>query len=412
MSLARNLSILSLAACLCTPGTVTAQDALVIKTANEEIAEQVLDTFDGKSLPELTAGKHFVFSLGADGKLAVATGEGDVGMFQLRARPARLAEQYAEQIAETQQQIGMYAGMAAGQMGVPPNELNDLVTAFFAFPAQVETLSLDVTGSPKAGFDATLDLGPAEKGWFATYLLGMKPTSLGAPQLASKDALLSFALDCDPSLLLATFRPFLGFAVGAAATDKEERAKYTGLMEQFAGLMDGTMAMVLERDGSGMRSISGLLDGAKAIALFGNADYQKFIRAAAEANPMADVEVTEKALVHREIAFSKQVVETGQDTPMTPNGTATTLTGVAGSFQINGPNEAVVKALTDQVLDQKLERKALSGGAILAVSARLAELVEGMSGGMAQMGDDAPQTAQISLGQTNGKLRVTVKLGF
>ena len=52
---------------------------------------------------------------------------------------------------------------------------------------------------------------------------------------------------------------------------------------------------------------------AKAIELMGGADYKKFVKAAAEANPMADVEVTERALVHREVAFSKQVVETGQD---------------------------------------------------------------------------------------------------
>jgi hypothetical protein len=276
----------------------------------------------------------------------------------------------------------------------------------------LDTLSLDIAGSPKNGFDATLDLSPAEKSWFAAYVQGVKPNELGAPQVEPKDPLLSVSLNCDPSLLLKSVRPFLGFAVGGAATDKEERAKYAGLLERIVGLMDGTMAMVLERDGGGMRSLGGVVDGAKASELMSGDDYKKFVTAAAEANPMADVEVTQRALVHRGVAVSKQVIETGQDTPMTPGGTSTAFTGIVGSFQVNAPSEAAAKAMADMILDQKVKRAALPNGAVLTLSMRVAELIEGLSGGMAQLGGDAPQTAQLAVAQTGGKLRATVKLGF
>lgn len=409
---ARSLSILSLTASLWLLAPVAAQDILVLKTADNDIAEQVLDTFEGDELPTLERGKHFVLTVGKDGKLTATTAEGDVGLMQVRARPALLAEHYAEQIDEVRQQAGMMAGMVAGQMGMPPQELNSFLADVLAFPAQLDTLNVDVVGSPKNGFDVTLDFGPAEKGWFAGYVQAIKPNALGAPELEAKDALLTLAINCEGSLLAKSLRPFLGFAVGAAATDKEERAKFAGLMEQMVSLMDGTMAMVLEREGGGMRSLGGLVDAAKAVTLMDSADYKNFVKAAAEANPMADVEVTERAVVHREVAFTKQVVETGQETPMTPDGTSTSFTGIAGGFQINGSNEAAAKTLADMILDEKVKRAQLPNGAVLTISLRLAELIEGMSGGMAQVGDDMPQTAKVAFAQAGGKLKITVKLGF
>lgn len=408
----RPLSILSLTASLWLLAPVAAQDILVVKTADNDIAEQVLDTFEGDKLPELERGKHFVLTVGKDGKLTATTTEGEVGLVQVRARPALLAEHFAEQIDEVRQQAGMMAGMVAGQMGMPPQELNNFIADVLAFPAQLDTLSVDVVGSPKNGFDVTLDFGPAEKGWFASYVQAIKPNPLGAPELEAKDALLTLAINCEGSLFTRSLRPFLGFAVGAAATDKEERTKFAGLMEQMVSLMDGTLAMVLEREGGGMRSLGGLVDAAKAVTLMGSADYKSFVKAAAEANPMADVEVTERAVVHREVAFTKQVVETGTETPMSPDGTSTSFTGIAGRFQINGSNEAAAKGLADMILDEKVKRAQLPNGAVLTMSLRLVELIEGMSGGMAHVGDDMPQTANVALTQSGGKLKITVKLGF
>lgn len=409
---ARPLSILSLTASLWLLAPVAAQDILILKTADNDIAEQALDTFEGDALPELERGKHFVLTVGKDGKLTVTTAEGEVGLLQARARPALLAEHYAEQIDEVRQQAGMMAGAVAGQMGMPPQELNSFLADVLAFPAQLDTLNVDVVGSPKNGFDVTLALGPAEKGWFAGYVQAIKPNPLGAPELEAKDALLTFSLNCDGGLLSKSIRPFLAFAVGAAATDKEERNKFAGLMEQMVGLMDGTMAAVLEREGGGVRSLGGLVDAAKAVTLMDSPDYKKFVKAAAEANPMADIEVTERALVHRDVAFTKQVVETGAETPMSPDGITTSFTAIAGGFQINGSDEASAKAMADMILDEKVKRAQLPNGAVLTLSLRLAELIEGMTGGMAQVGGDMPQTAKVAVAQAGGKLEITVKLGF
>ena len=49
---------------------------------------------------------------------------------------------------------------------------------------------------------------------------------------------------------------------------------------------------------------------------------------------------------------------------------------------------------------------------MLTLSLRLAELIEGMTGGMAQVGGDMPQTAKVAVAQAGGKLEITVKLGF
>lgn len=388
-----------------------AQDLLVLKTANEQIAENVLDAFESDSLPELGEGKHFVFTLGNDGKLTTTTGAGAVGLFQLSAKPALLAEHYAEQIQMAQQQAGMFAGMMSGNMGVPAQDLNNLIDEIFAFPAQLDTLTLDVTGSQKDGFDARLAIVPAEKGWFGAFVKELKPNPAGAPRLDAEDPLAHFALSVEPAAMQKAARPFMGFAVGAAATDKEERAKYTKLMEQFVALMDGTVSMVIGREGAGMRMLSGLTDGEKGKALMASDEYKAFAKAAAEANPMADAEITENAVVHREVTFTKQTVETGQDTPISPGGTTTSLYGVAGSFMISASSDAAAKAMTDQILDQKVERKALPNGAILALGLRLADLAEGMAGGMAGPAD-FPQTVSLELGQSSGRLAVNVKLGF
>jgi hypothetical protein len=127
---------------------------------------------------------------------------------------------------------------------------------------------------------------------------------------------------------------------------------------------------------------------------------------------MAEGEIKHNALVHRDVSFTKQTVETGQDTPVSPDGTSTTFSAVAGGYMISASNEAAAKGLADMVLDQKVDRAALPDGAILSLWLRLGELVQSMAGGMAPPGEDFPQTASLDLGAAGGRLKLNVKVGF
>src|SRR5690606_41987261 len=102
-----------------------------------------------------------------------------------------------------------------------------------------------------------------------------------------------------------SYRPSVG---GAAAGGKEERRKYTALVADLAGCLDGTFACALRGAGREHRYLAGLADPEKARELLAGKDFAAWRLANAEANPMVETEVTENALSHREVADRKSVV--------------------------------------------------------------------------------------------------------
>ncbi len=389
------------------PTTATGA-ALVVRTVDADIAENLSDTFSGGKLPDLGAGACYVLTLGSDGKLAITTENAASGFMQMRAKPAMLAEIFADKIEETRQQMGMFAGMAAGQLGATPQELTALVDDVFAFPKQVEALNIDVTGSPTSSLDGKVDVLPAADGWFGKFIGELQANKAGAPAVADPDAMFQLAVNMDHAALLKAVRPFLGFAVGAAASDKESKLKYGAMMQSMVALFDGTVAMAMTGD-KGQKLLCGLQDGPALATLIGSADFKAWRQASAEANPMADVEFKDAAVTHREIACNKQITEVSM--PSGQDNKTTQFTAVAGSFLLGAGSESDTKSLIDAILDQKVARAALPGNALLTVSAKVAEMVRTLSNGMAD-GEDAPAKLDVAMHKQGTALNFTFKVGM
>jgi hypothetical protein len=391
------------------PAAAASGPALVVRTADADFAEKIADAFDLQGdMPKAAEGECYVLSLSSDGKLT-ATSEKSAPMFvQVRAKPAMLAEIFADKIKETQEQISMFAGMAAGQMGVSPEEINKLVDDVFAFPKQLEALNVDVKGSEKEGFDGKVDVMPVAAGWFAKFIGDLQPNKAGAPKMTADDAVLQVAANIDGQVLARAVQPFLGFAVGSAAADKEERQKFRTVLEEIARLFDGTMSVVIGSDGN-QKMLAGVADGQKLANIMAGEAFKQWRQASTEANPMAEVEIKEKALVHREVACDKQVTDVSL-----PNGesqTTTQFTGVAGSYMFAAGSEAEAKAMIDSVLDDKVARAALPGNAMLSLSTRMADMVRTMSGGMAD-GEGAPSKVDVEMGKQGSTLNFTFKVAM
>ena len=159
----------------------------------------------------------------------------------------------------------------------------------------------------------------------------------------------------------------------------------------------------------GQKMLCGLADAPKLAALMEGADYKAWRQANAEASPMADVQIKDKALTHREINCNKTVTEVSM-----PNGkdTSTTqFTGVAGAFLFGAGSEADTKGLIDAILDQKVTRAALPGSALLTVSAKVADMVRTMSNGMAD-GEDAPTKVDVAMRRQGSGLNFNFKVGM
>src|SRR5690606_33767139 len=215
------------------------------------------------------------------------------------------------------------------------------------------------------------------------------------------------AADLDAATVARTARPFLPFVVGAAAGGKEERRKYTALMADLAGCLDGTFAFALRGAGREHRYLAGLADPEKARELLAGKDFAAWRLANAEANPMVETEVTENALSHREVAATKTVHHaigpTGEEVKTEQ------FTGAAGAFLFGAGSEADAKGLIDAILDQKVTRKPLPGNALVTLSAKMAEIAGVMSGGRADTGD-VPARIDVALAKQGNVLQVTFKV--
>ena len=394
--------------------TTPIRPALTIKTVDADVAESIADTFYGSTssksrLPRRGYGDCYVLSVGGDARLVLTTENGVSSFLQMRAKPTELAEIFADQIGEKRQWVSAFAGSAAGGIGATPEELIALVEDVFAFPAQIEALSIDVDGSPRAGFNGTLDVLSTHTGWLSELIGEMRTNSAGAPTVADADALFRLSINMENTTLRKVARRLLGFAIGAAASDPQSKQKYAAMMQDTVGLFDGTMAMALASDGKGQKLLCGLLDARRLASLINSADFKSWRQANAEANPMADVEFVDAALTHRQVDCNKQVTEVSM--PGGQNNKTTQFTGVAGSFLLGAASESDSRSLIDAILDQSVKRGPLPDNALFTMSARVAELVRALSNGMAG-GEDMPASFDVALNKRDHRLNFTFKVGM
>lgn len=381
---------------------------MVLKTANPEVAEHIADMFSaGSDLPKLEKGECYVMSVGDDGKLAITTEAGASPFLRVHAMPSALATIYGDKIQEMQQQVAMIGGMAGGQLGVSPSEINKLIDDVFAFPKQLDAIDIDVKGSPAEGFDGKVDIVAVADGWFGKFISGLEPNKAGAPQLAQPDALLHLITNMPAGALLQAAKPFMPFVVGSGAADKEEKAKFIAMMENVVGQFDGTLNMALTSDKS-QKMVVGLTDGEKLNSLMTSTDYKAWRKAASEANPMADVEIKDGAVTHRDVSMTKTVTQVSS--PMGEE-KQTGFSGIAGAYMFHAGSESDAKGVVDTILDDKVKRAPLANGALLTLTAKVAEMVRVMSSGMAD-GEGAPSSLDLAMSRQGSALKFSFKVGM
>jgi len=389
--------------------TDAGDQALVIKTADPEVADRVADMFDAPAteLPKLETGDSYVMTVGSDGKLKTTTEHGAGSFLQVRAKPAALASIFADQIQQANQQASMMAGFAAGNLGISPAELNKFVDAVFAFPQQLQGIDVDVRGSAANGFDGKVAIAAAPDGWFATFVATLDANEAGAPQVQRPDAVLHLVTNLAREALTQAAQPFLPFIVGPGAPEKEQKAKFGAMMKDVVAHYDGTLDLAVTAD-AGTKLVVGLVDAEKLASIMGSDDYKTWRRTSSESNPMADVEIKDAAVTHRDVAMTKTHTEVS--TPMGQQD-QTTFSGIAGQYMFVAGSEADAKSLVDTVLDDQLKRAPLAKGALLTLTAKVAEMVRTMSQGMAD-GEGLPAQLDLALTRDGSALHFSFKVGM
>jgi len=369
--------------------TVAQGPALVLKTSDHMVAAQAAAMFDRiDDLPQIPDGGHLVLSLGADKKLAVTTGSGDVGLADLVADPAALMDLYAEELESVLPMARGALTMGFQQGGLQPKDAARHVKNMLDFPKQLQKVALKVAGGQSTGgFDSTFSIEGKPGSDFETFVGWCKPSSQGAPVLAAKDAAMVMSFSLAPDALAAMFAPVRELALSMVTKDEAQRKEFGTLYDQWIALYDGGAGVTI---GENMRMsmLVGVLDGAKVREMLSSEAYLAVMRDQKLPDPDMKVEVSPDGFEHRGTKLGKQRVSGGEPNPMMPDGVMESYFGAVGNYMVMAMNgsETGAKELVDAVLDQKVKRAPLAGDAILRLDLDLAAMVEQMG-----MGAGAPE---------------------
>jgi hypothetical protein len=384
------------------PTRATQGAALVIKTAETELASGMAGEVEVPALPE---GHHYVLTIDGPGKTTVTTAAGKIGFLEMTAKPGRLMELYAEEVAQVERMAQGGAMMGMGQAGIEPKDAAKVVKAMFDFPKQIDTLDLKVSGHPehakRDGMDVDVHLAPVAGSGFAGFLATAKPAGEGVPQLAG-EAMLRMAGSLDSKALTSALAPLMEWAFGMLGKSAEETKALAQFTDKMMACTSGTFSVTMGSDG--MRMAMGLSDPELYRKLLASPEYKEFSKVG-QAMASMEIELTEKALEHRSIPVMKQVTKAKDGAEMPPNplfgdGPMETLVAVAGSYVVAtmGANgEGKIKALIDQAIDSKFETAPLADGALITMDIQLAKFIEQMGG---PGGDDMPDRLRLLLGKT------------
>lgn len=396
---------------------VAASSPLVLKTSNGEFAREMLRKFGGDKT-ELQEGEMLVLTLDDGGKPQVKVEQGNAGLMQVQAQPARLMEVFGEKIDEARQMAQGMGTFILSQQGLQPAEAIKIIQGVFDFPTQIETASLVVRGDPEApeqGFDGELALDAKSGTWLGKFVDALTPNEAGAPVLEQSGAMMTAALACkleDMSMLTPFFEVFS--SMGGTGKTPEQREKNIHYMKAGFEAADGTGALSWNPASGGMQIISGLADPDAIKQLWGDADYRKFSEAQARMNPAVEVESDFNAFTHSGVQVMKLVMtmdDNGQPNPMFKDGKAETYTGIADKFMVMsmfGVGDDGIKQLIDAAVGGKVKREALSAGVLGKLSIKLTELVDHMSDGQAPT-DEMPENLGLEVGRTGNSLTLKFK---
>lgn len=395
--------------------TVAQGPALVLKTSDYTVAAQAAAMFDRiGDLPQMPDGGHLVLSLGADKALAVTTGSGDVGLADLVADPAALMELYAEELEGVLPMARGALTMGFQQAGLQPKDAARSVANVLDFPKQLQKVVLKVTGGQSTGgIDSTFAIEGKPGSDFEKFVGLCKPSSQGAPVLATKGAAMVMSFSLAPDALAAMFAPMRELALSMITKDEAQRKEFGALYDQWMALYDGG-ACVSVGEGMRMSMLIGVLDGAKIRQMLSSEAYLAVMRDQKLPDPDMKVEVSADGFEHRGTKLGKQKLSGGEPNPMMPDGVMESYFGAVGNYMLMAMNgsEAGAKEIVDAVLDQKVKRAPLAGDAILRLDLDLEALVQQMNAVTGQHGtvEAMPKSATLSAAAAGKGLQFTLRL--
>ncbi len=402
-----------------TTASPAAGPVLVLKTSDAGIAHHLGAALGYRDdLPDAPVDSHYVVSLGADHTCTVKTDSGSVDLFELTADPAALMDLFADQIEARKPMVRGALTVGMQQAGMSAKDAAKLLEDVFAFPRQLQLLTLKVVGDPMAipdtGLDVTLDVAARSGSGFASLVDKLAPCAQGAPDLRSEHALLQFQLSLAPAAMAAIFQPFRDFVVGMTNKGEEQRKRAAAMYDQWSGMYDGGVSMMLDEP-FGARMLIGVLDGDKLRQLMVSEDYLAMVREQQMPNRDLETEVTPDAFEHRGAKFVKTRVSGGDPNPMMPDGAIETRSAVVGNtlLMAMGGGDAAAKALVDGVLDGKAKRVPLPDAAVVSLTMDVRRLLQAVMASVDMGGpaaEDVPSSLVLRVGKRGAGLQLKLHL--
>jgi hypothetical protein len=383
--------------------TVAQSPALVIRTTHEEMANNVMQTFEAEGeLPKLEKNQHWLLTLDASGKAKIQAATGASSTLEIDAQPAALMTIYKDQIEQQQQMASMMGMMMLQQMGLDAGDAAGLIKDVFEFPNQISTLQLRYKGDPEnaaAGFDVGIDLQPKSGTKFAAFCTALKPNPQGVA-LAAREAPLSMAMSVDLPSVTQQLAPLMR-AMAALSAGQGDAKAAKDVSERMVKLMDGTISFVIDK---GLKAVAGVTDGAALQQLVASPEYVKLQKESGD----GQAEYVPEAFAHNGVKVAKTVIsnEMFEDNPLPlfQDGKLTLLSAVTGPYLVMATTDNDAKQLIDASA-KDLKRAPLPGDALLWMNLKIHELASMFGDGP---DEDAPKNVEVQLGKQQSGLGLKV----
>jgi hypothetical protein len=153
--------------------------------------------------------------------------------------------------------------------------------------------------------------------------------------------------------------------------------------------------------------LMGALDAAKLQQIVASDDYRELMKGQQMADRNVEMEVTPDALEHRGVKVLKMVASGYPENPLMPDGSMETFAGAVGPYMFVtfGGKEPAAKAMIDAISDQKIERAALPGGALMDLTIDLPGMLATIRG---EADEDTPAKMTMTLGKRGKALALHV----
>lgn len=400
---------------------LAAQAPLVVKTADEDAAEGLLETLGSREhLPQLEEGSMWRITLDDGGVPAAEMVEAEGASFlQLEARPGELMAIFDAQVSQAQAMAQGMGAMGLAQAGIKTTDAIKLIRGVFDFPKQIELARITVDGDPEdpaQGFDVAVTLTPAADTWLGDVMDVLVPKGGGVPVLANEDAAMTARVDADFAALAGSFDWLNDLIASMGARSKSVAAKRLPLMQKYWQVMDSTAAMSFDMQGGGMVFLASLSDPEGMKAIHADPEFLAWSADMQQMSPGMEAEMTLDAFEHRGVSVARTLVTADDDrsaarNPFMVDGEAVGYAGVAGKYLVStvGASKGEAEALIDRALDDELGSEKLPPNTLAVLTMNIGQIMAGAMQGM-PVDPDVPESIQIDVRNFGGKLDIAIAI--